>query len=411
VNLPYSLRIALRHLLSLRRLSFISIITSLSYLGLTTGVAALICVTGIFNGFRDVIKDLLLRFDPHIRITAQNGNELQNIERLQQILQDSVTDIKSLTVLQQGRIIMSRKETMQAAMLNTLPDQQDSSFIRQLSRSMIFGSMRTGWLQGLPGIVIGAGLADKLRVLPGDTVQLYSPAMLQEAAAGFYRPEGRAAIVTGIFQVSGGIDYDKFYCFASSDIGNTILGSRPTTIDIRLLDQDRAEYMQSRINPPISTLGARSDTWFDLHQELYSTMEFERTASFIVISLVALVSAFNVLVSLWLTVHRKKRDIGVLMSIGVPPSQISRIFIIEGAIIGLSGTISGLLVGIGLCMGQQRFGWIALPNSIIPSLPVSLHMADITSACLVALFLSAIATIYPARMAAAQQITDSIRNE
>ena len=392
--------IALRYIFSLKKLSFISFITFLSYLGITTGIAALICVSSIFNGFRDLVQDMLLSIDPHIRISQSHGN-LKLSDTLIHFTK-KVDNVLKVISCNTGKIIIHKNNILQPAVLSS---QSELPTKLSIENVVLFTHSTKN------NIFIGSALADKLQVMKGDTINISSLAMIDAVSSGLFQSTGIPVIIAGVFQVSGGMDYDKYLCFSSESLGATLFGSRTTNIDIIASETKFTEKIKSLIiqNPLFSSLIIKD--WNELHKELYATMEYERTASFIVISLVACVAAFNILVSLWMTVHTKRKDIGMLLSMGLTTNQIKHIFLFKGMIIGIAGTVSGTLIGLLLCKGQQLYGWIPIANSIVKSLPVSIHSIDIIMSCLLTLGLAFIATIYPSSIAAKTSITESLRYE
>ena len=390
--------IALRYIFSLKKLSFISFITFLSYLGITTGIAALICVSSIFNGFRDLVQDMLLSIDPHIRISQSHGN-LKLSDTLIHFTK-KVDNVLKVISCNTGKIIIHKNNILQPAVLSS---QSELPTKLSIENFVLFTHTTKN------NIFIGSALADKLQVMKGDTINISSLAMIDAVSSGLFQSTGIPVVIAGIFQVSGGMDYDKYLCFSSESLGTSLFGSRTTNIDIIASETKFTEKIKSLIiqNPLFSSLIIKD--WNELHKELYATMEYERTASFIVISLVACVAAFNILVSLWMTVHTKRKDIGMLLSMGLTTNQIKHIFLFKGMIIGIAGTVSGTLIGLLLCKGQQLYGWIPIANSIVKSLPVSIHSIDIIMSCLLTLGLAFIATIYPSSIAAKTSITESLR--
>ena len=392
--------IALRYIFSLKKLSFISFITFLSYLGITTGIAALICVSSIFNGFRDLVQDMLLSIDPHIRISQSHGN-LKLSDTLIHFTK-KVDNVLKVISCNTGKIIIHKNNILQPAVLSS---QSELPTKLSIENFVLFTHTTKN------NIFIGSALADKLQVMKGDTINISSLAMIDAVSSGLFQSTGIPVVIAGIFQVSGGMDYDKYLCFSSESLGTSLFGSRTTNIDIIASETKFTEKIKSLIiqNPLFSSLMIKD--WNELHKELYATMEYERTASFIVISLVACVAAFNILVSLWMTVHTKRKDIGMLLSMGLTTNQIKHIFLFKGMIIGIAGTVSGTVIGLLLCKGQQLYGWIPIANSIVKSLPVSIHSIDIITSCLLTLGLAFIATIYPSSIAAKTSITESLRYE
>ena len=378
----------------------LAFITFLSYLGITTGIAALICVSSIFNGFRDLVQDMLLSIDPHIRISQSHGN-LKLSDTLIHFTK-KVDNVLKVISCNTGKIIIHKNNILQPAVLSS---QSELPTKLSIENFVLFTHTTKN------NIFIVSALADKLQVMKGDTINISSLAMIDAVSSGLFQSTGIPVVIAGIFQVSGGMDYDKYLCFSSESLGTSLFGSRTTNIDIIASETKFTEKIKSLIiqNPLFSSLMIKD--WNELHKELYATMEYERTASFIVISLVACVAAFNILVSLWMTVHTKRKDIGMLLSMGLTTNQIKHIFLFKGMIIGIAGTVSGTLIGLLLCKGQQLYGWIPIANSIVKSLPVSIHSIDIIMSCLLTLGLAFIATIYPSSIAAKTSITESLRYE
>jgi lipoprotein-releasing system permease protein len=369
-------------------------------LGITTGIAALICVSSIFNGFRDLVQDMLLSIDPHIRISQSHGN-LKLSDTLIHYTKN-IDNVLKVISCNTGKIIIHKNNILQPAVLSS---QSELPSKLSIENFVLFTHGAKN------NIFIGSALADKLQVMKGDTINISSLAMIDAVSSGLFQSTGIPVVIAGIFQVSGGMDYDKYLCFSSESLGTSLFGSRTTNIDIIASETKFTEKIKSIIiqNPLFSSLIIKD--WNELHKELYATMEYERTASFIVISLVACVAAFNILVSLWMTVHTKRKDIGMLLSMGLTTNHIKHIFLFKGMIIGIAGTVSGTLIGLLLCKGQQLYGWIPIANSIVKSLPVSIHSIDIIMSCLLTLGLAFIATIYPSSIAAKTTITESLRYE
>lgn len=408
MNLP--VRIALRYLFFERRINFISIITACSLLGIAVGVAALICVTSIFNGFGDLLRSMLIGFDPHIRVTV-GADSAVAARTLSAAL--ALPDVQAAAIIRQGKVVVVNGSTMQVFMMNAAPT-SDIAKISGVANAVVFGRFaldappETG---GVPRVVLGFGVADKLRVIPGDSLRLFSPADIESAATLGTPPLGMMVRVAGIFQ-SNAREYDNFYLFASDITGAKLLRSAASAVDIRLTSLDNVDAAATQLR---STLGAKAtiETWYDLHRDLYGVMQFERLAVFIVVSIVVCIAAFTILASLAMTVVQKRRDIGILRAMGASAGMMRTVFVAEGAIIGVISIVGGCTVGLGLCFGQMHFGWLALDRSryIVSAIPVAIHWPDVAAVCALTLVLTLAATIYPAKRAAAQRISEAIREE
>jgi lipoprotein-releasing system permease protein len=190
------------------------------------------------------------------------------------------------------------------------------------------------------------------------------------------------------------------------------MGNSVTGIELRLKDINRSESFKEKL---ISSLGNeyKINTWYDLHQDLYSVMMIERWTAYVILSLIIAVATFNIAGSLTMTVIEKKRDIGVLKAMGSTNGSIVRIFMLEGILIGIYGTIIGCILGLGICLMQIQFKLFPLDPTVYPidSLPIDLRWTDFVFVGLAALLLSFLASLYPARRAAKQEPIQAIRWE
>jgi len=382
-----SFLLAKTYLLSFKQKAFISFINILSFLGLIVGVAALICVTSIFNGFRELVRDMLLTIDPHVRITLLNSQADSTIHRLKEY-----HEIKTIEKSASSKIIVAYHDKTQAGVLltkkNTIKKDQNNN-----------------------KVAIGIGLADKLDVKKGDTIRLSTPDMIDVAISGLMMPQHLKLIIDSIFQISSGVQYDNSYLICDYDyyVQNKLSGKQ--FIDLRLHDPDQVDnsIMAMRSDKYLQSL--RIESWKDLHNELYKTMEFERNMSFIILGLITFVSAFNILIAMWMTVKSKSKDIATLLSMGTERSEIQVTFVLQGLIIGISGTVLGSIIGVILCLGQNKYGWIQLPNSIVQAMPVSLQWEVVVSSIVLGVGVSAIAGIYPAKLAMNTNISQELRQD
>ncbi|MBK9247342.1 MAG: ABC transporter permease [Ignavibacteria bacterium] len=405
MNLP--LRFAFRYLKTSRKnVNFISIISAISLLGIAVGVASLICVMSIFNGFRDLLQSMLIGYDPHIRVTApatRSNSSLLTLIRNQ-------PDVKAASDVVQGRVIVIKGGNSQVFMLNGVKSDEIDG-VSGVKDAMSFGKFEIRMIDNFYHVVIGTGVADKLRAMPGDTLTLLSPSEIESAAVGFYRPKGLSAIVAGVFQ-SNAKEYDQFYLYGSQELGHKLFAPKKIFIDIRLHDLQNVQSTAQNLTSILPT-GVQVETWFDLHKELYGIMQFERLVSFSIISIIVLVAVFNILASLSMSVVQKQRDIALLKAIGARNRLIRNIFLAEGVIIGLIAVTAGVALGLGLCLGQQEFGWFGLDRSkyIISAIPVSVYSGDVIVVCVLALLLCFGATIYPAHRAATTLISRALREQ
>lgn len=278
----------------------------------------------------------------------------------------------------------------------------DTDTRRALASAVIYGSPKLEPLGAMPRIVVSLGVAQNLQLALGDSVTLISPQQIESGIAGMAIPTGARAIVGGVFQSNSSRDIDATYIFCSSDLLQGLTGKHANAWDIRLQDPDHARDTAAYL-AGLNTMDGFIDTWEDMNRGVYDTMQLERVGSFIVLMLIVVVAAFNIVISLTMGVVEKQQDIRVLKTMGLTNSMIRSIYIKQGLAIGLFSVAIGMVLGIGLCVGQQQFHWIAFDMQegfLIPALPIEIHAIDVLIVATVGVLLSASAAIYPARRAA-----------
>lgn len=401
------LRLALRYLRP--GWSFIAIIGQLSMLGIVIGTAAIIVVLSIFNGFRNIAQDLMVGFGPHLRVEARSSVDMPRAQQVLRSLPPSITG----AVVTEARLVVQvggKAGVVQAIGLDTT----GAARLPGLRRSTVVGTFMTTPWDGLPSVVVGAGLAEQYHLYPGDTVRLLSPRQIEAALTTLTRPTPRIAVVRGIFQSNTAHDVDANTMFADAAFVGSLSG-RPTPTALFCLVRDP---MQVDADAAMVRTAVGSDytvrTWQDLNRGMYDTMRLERLGSFVVLMLIVVVAAFNILVSLTLGVMEKRRDIAILRTIGATDRTIGRIWLVQGLLIGVIAVSLGGILGVGLAWGQATFQWIRFADGagfFVPALPVDLHTTDVLLTVGVALTLSAVAAIYPSRRAMRMSVADGVRVE
>jgi len=381
--------LARTYLFSIKQRSFISFINVLAFLGLLIGIASLICVTSIFNGFRLLVRDMLLTIDPHIRITLNDGIDSKTLkDRI-----DKYVDIYNFNESSSSKIIIGHREITQAGMI--LGIESLHKYVRKSDDK----------------VAIGIGLADKLGVKRGDTISLSTPEMIDIALSGMALPTGIQVVIDSIFQISSGVQYDNSFIIADLHFleDNRLVGKR--FADIRIENPDKVNELMKTLKSDRILGELQIDTWKDLHHELYSTMEFERNMSFIILGIISFVSAFNILIAMWMMVKSKSKDIAMLLSMGASQQDIKWTFMLQGLTIGSLGSLLGAGLGVLLCYGQENYGWISLPNSIVSTMPVSVSYDMVLISIILGISVSSIAGIYPSFLATRTNISEQLRHE
>ncbi|MCX7736719.1 MAG: ABC transporter permease [Candidatus Kapabacteria bacterium] len=405
-----TLRIALKYLTTFRFNHFITYITIISIIGIVIGVAALIIVISIFNGFAEFTENQLQSYDPHLRIIPKSGVWLNYEEVLGKL--ETIPEITHSYPVIKGRVIISKDKSLKSITLNCLK-LKDFAKLEGFKKAKIYGKLNIHPQGRKLNLLVGAMVADDLRILPDDTVRLMSLNMIERSLVSLSYSPGLEAQISGIFQ-SNNIEYDNDFAFIDFESGKYILNPPPksaSVVDIELFDGKKTSEIQKQIEQLFPNL--KVETWYDLHKELYNIMKLEQLGVFVVLSLIILIAVFNVLASLAMTVVEKRQDIGILMSMGATPSMIRKIYLYIGSIIGLFSTILGTIIGLVMCYGQINFGWIKLSTTkfLISTLPVSVYYSDVLLIFAFSVIISFLATIYPAKRAADMVIIEAIRTE
>ncbi len=403
-----SLSFAHRYVLSRHSFGFIRIMTLGSLLGIALGVYALIVVMSLFNGFRALAYKQLQEHDPHIRIIAGRGQMLNHIDSLVNAIKD-IPYVRSILPIYQQKIILRHARLLTPAVMFSA-DMQLLLDMTNIRNSKIIQSIDVSQYANVQyeQCYLSIGLADKLRVRAGDTLSLITPQSLERVITVGEVPRLYPVIVGTIFQTNNK-EYDAVRILVPPRLAHIMMNTSfnsATMIDIRchtLSDVDQVQRsLQTKLSHVLQQESIKIETWYDLHREFYDIMKFERMATFIIISLIVIVAVFNVFASLSMTVAEKTPNIGLLRALGATRKMVVSIFFAESMIVGCLGIVVGVVLGIGSVLAQQYFGIIELDPTlyVVSTLPIELTITDVGIVILVALILSAIAGILPARHAA-----------
>jgi lipoprotein-releasing system permease protein len=393
-----------------RRVSLVTIISVISLLGIKVGVGALICVLSVFNGFNGIVKNLFVGFDPHVRVTPVAENTL-DADSILAIVRAQPGVTASAPFIS-GRSAILHEKGLKVIQIRGMRTADVTTAIG-LGNKIINGSFPAPTPRLSHPVVLGTMLAYNMHAMIGDTIALLSQSGIEESMTQLAQPNIIRCVVTGVFE-SSNKEYDENYAYTDMETAREIfaVAEGAMGVEIRLQQFDDAPLAKERL---ARTLGPRYrvETWQDLHRDLFTVMELERWAAFIILSLIIIVAVFNVLGSLTMTVIEKRRDIGILKTMGASDRMVMRTYLYEGALVGVVGTIGGVIIGVLVCFMQIQFGFFKLDNSvyIIPALPVEMHGTDIALIAVTALALSLTAALYPAFRASRMLPADSVRWE
>lgn len=394
--MSFELTVARRYLRAKRRIGLISIISIISICGIAIGVAALIVVLSVFNGFNSFAVEQIVGFDPHLRILPADARTMNA---------DSLIATLNVPGAVEAQPFISGRSAIMHDGVTQVAD------VRGTEESRVT-PLSPGDDAGEGSVALGSVLANRLRAGTGDTVSFISRQGLELALSQVAQPNTLTARVAGTFSINQ--EYDEHVAFVDLNTARQLfdLPEGEMGVEIRLGDFREAERMAPELARRLGP-SYRIKTWQDLHRDLYGAMELERWAAFAILMLIIIVAVFNVLGSLTMTVIEKRRDIGVMKAMGASDNGIMRIFLYEGAMIGIIGTAIGLILGIGLCVLQSSFGLFKLDTNsyLLPALPIEMRLMDVLLVSLTALILALGAALYPARRAARTNPADAVRWE
>ncbi len=403
--------IARRYLASKRKIQFITIISFISIIGITVGVAALLIVMSVFNGFTGIVTSILIGFDPHIRIEQRGGIDLQNYNRVSDVLKNEKL-VSGYSPFISGKAMIISQALNKVVFIRGV-DEGKIAAVSGVKDKIVLGDFDLRDSKEYSSIVLGLTLSDRLGAVVGDYVDIVSPYAFFASLTPFSTPAVKKFKVSGIYE-SNNKEYDSQFAYISLESAEALfeMSGRYSGVEVRLDDLEKSESFKSNLLNKLPS-EIEIETWYDLHSDLYSMMKIERYVAYILLSLIILVASFNLLGSLYMTVIEKRRDIGVLQSMGASQKSIIRIFMFEGILIGLIGNALGIILGLVLIFLQQQYHLFPLDQTvyIIPAIPVEVHLIDfvtVTAACMI---LTLLASYYPARRASKIIPIESIRWE
>ncbi len=404
--------ISKRYLVSKHKINFISIISMISVSGITIGVAALIVVLSVFNGFASLVTSFLINFDPHVRVEIISPQGFGHQKEIQSLIAGT-KDVQNFAPYVSGKVLAYNSGLTQVVNLKGIVEKTGND-IYGIKKSMLFGTFDIGNKYGLPRAILGLTLADRLQSLIGDTITVVSPVGVEKAITQFSMPSTQKFIVAGIYS-SNNNDYDALYIFTNLPTAQRLLGYKDNVqgYDIRLNNIDDSFAVKADLQKKLNTKDYSVNTWYDFHKELYTVMKIERWSAYIILCLIVAVATFNILGSLSMSVIEKKRDIGILRSMGAGEKSILKIFMYEGLLIGILGTLAGALLGYFVCYLQIHFNIYPLdPTQYkIDSLPVQLRVSDFFFVTGASMLLSFLASLFPAKRAAKVNPLEAIKWE
>lgn len=417
MSLPYELFIGFRYTRAKRRNHFISFISMTSMVGIALGVAALIVVLSVMNGFQQELRSRILGVASHLQITG-GDNTLADWPKVANYVSKQPEVLASAPyIMAQG--MLSFGEAVQGVVVRgVLPAEEDKvAEIGAHIKAGAFSALKAGEF----GIVLGADLAQMLGVGIDDKIVLMAP-------QGQFTPTGvvprlKQFKVVGIFQV-GMYEYDSGLALIHMDDAAKLyrMNDKVSGLRLKLADLYKAPEVSMQISQQLNAFGVYSVTdWTEQHANFFRAVQMEKRVMFVILALIVAVAAFNIVSTLVMAVTDKRADIAIMRTFGASPSSIMVVFIVQGALIGVIGTFIGVLGGVLIALNistivpfiEHLFGVQFLAKDVyyISDLPSQLQWADVTVITTVSLVLSLLATLYPSWRASKTNPAEALRYE
>jgi lipoprotein-releasing system permease protein len=411
VSVPWELQVALRYLTARRKQAFISLISAVAVVGVAVGVMAVLIALGLMTGLQSEIRSRILGATAHISIFQGRGDPFANYDEVVQKVR-AVPGVAGAAPAVYGKALLTSTTGSAVATLKGIVPADEATV------TDVVAQIREGDVRPLehPGrgptpVLLGYALADTLNVGVGDVVRLTSPEG-RLSPIGIL-PQTKKVRVAGTVK-TGLYEFDSSWAYLPLAAAQRLFGQedQATLVEVRLDDMFAVREAAAAI---LETLGQGYLTtdWVQMNQSLFSALWIEKMAIGITIGLIVVVAALNIVATLVLMVMEKHKDIAILVSMGASRGGITRIFMLQGTIIGVVGTSVGAILGWAACFVLDRYRLIRIPEDVyqIASVPFRLLGADATVVIVSALVVCFVATLHPARVAARVDPAEALRYE
>jgi lipoprotein-releasing system permease protein len=409
VTSRFELFVAARYLRARRKEAVISVITAISVIGVAAGVMALVIALGVTNGFRNTLERNLLGAMAHINVIPRTpGDGIENWEELSRKLR-GVPHVTAVSPVLYSPTYFSGPLQSKGGILKGV------DVDRELALSTTLRKLKSGSLERLrdpearpPGIILGSRLAEDAGMMLDSNIEIAA----EELTPMGPRPVRRRFKVVGLFE-TGFYELDDNWSYVAIGAAQKALGTTQINqIELNVDDLNRAGEIAKDIEK-IAGGQFTTTTWMERNRQLLGALKMERLVTVIVISLIELVAALNIFITLVMMVMEKYRDIAILMSMGARLNQVRRIFMLQGILIGIVGSVIGLVVGHLICYLAEKYRWVPLDETVysMSFVPFEPRMIDSLWIAGLAVLVSFIATLYPARNAARVAPAEVLRYE
>lgn len=406
----YELFLGLRYLKAKRKQRFISVITIISVLGVMVGVMALVVVLSVMNGFRSDLMSKILGVNSHVLVLNLSGT----FNGYQQVAEkvEKMDGVVAVTPFVYTQVMLNNSGRVSGAVLRGV-DPESAARVVSFDKMIKEGSLSSlsEAENGIPSIIIGSELAKQIGAATGSLVTVISP-------EGKLTPLGRTPNtkrfkVTAIFD-SGMYEYDASMVYISLGEAQRFLalGDSVTGLELKVKEVYQSDIIAGKIQKSLGYPYWTKD-WKLMNRSLFSALKLEKLTMFVILTMIVLVGALNIISTLVMVVMEKTRDVAILRAMGASARSIMSIFMLQGLLVGVIGTIAGLFSGLGLCHLLSRYQFINLPSDVysMSKLPVQVSVSDVSIVASAAVVISFLATLYPAWYASRLNPVESFRYE
>ena len=405
----YEFWLAMRNLRSGRRRRLARVTAVVAVTGIAVGVGALIIAFSLANGFRDEMRDKILRGTAHLSVMSTEGQPISGYQNLVTRMSQIEDVVSASPTTYEGAVLIGPKNSNYVVLRGVAIDSFASR--KELTELTVEGSAVALYEpkeRDLREVVLGTELAARAGVTVGDVVELISA----NRNAASPEPTRRLVRVCGLFR-SGLYEYDSTWIYVALDLAAALTGNvdEVRVISVQVRDIYKVASIAARIRSELGTSYTTLD-WQQANRPLFAALALERRMGLVIIGLIILVAALNIMTTLILVVVERRKEIAILTAMGATAQSVTKIFIIEGLLIGTFGAFLGVIVGITGATAGNYFKLISLPADVysISTVPFNISLLDVVVASIVALLLSLVATIYPARAAAKVSPVEMLRD-
>ncbi|MCC7240557.1 MAG: ABC transporter permease [Acidobacteria bacterium] len=407
--MPYELQIALRYLMAKRRQVFVSVISLVSTVGVTVGVMALVIALALMTGLQNELRDRILGSSAHVYVWKPSGLTDYRAEVAKML---AVPGVAGAAPALLGKALVTSDRGEGFITVKGIDPELEAS-VTDIGRAMTAGSLEDlhpATDEDFAGILIGRDLSGTLGAFPGDVISLITPQGTLSPMG--LMPRQRRVRIAGNFRL-GLFEFDQAYGFVDLETAYRLTGhDAPDHLELRVTDIYNAPAVADAIQEKLGSDYITQD-WSDMNQSLYSALWLEKMAMGIGIGLIVMVAALNIVASLVLLVMEKTRDIAILKTMGASARSVMLIFLMQGMIIGVIGTLAGATTGAIVAYLLDRYRVIAIPSDVyqVTYLPFKVLPWDLGVVVVGAVLVCFVATLYPSRQAARLDPAQALRYE